>query len=224
MLVGKGRHRLTPSDGLLNVMKRLLAVLICSCLAAFSAHAATLDLDGSGWSILDSRNCPESPSTVAVNGKPAWRLEVDGPCEPHYIVRDADDAVRTAIKGAKASLVVKMHIANAHLRSVQDGGTNTYAMVMLQRKGDDLSGKDESVHYRQWASRNRIKLVNGTHTVTIPLDRTIWTGVGGKNASESAWNDLLANLDKIGVALGGESEGHGVKGSAGLYMLEFKVD
>lgn len=96
---------------------------------------------------------------------------------------------------------------------------------MLQRKRDDLSDQDEDAYYRLWAFRNRIKLVNGTFAVTIPMDRTIWTGVGGKSAPDTAWNDLLANLDKIGVTLGGETEGsHGVKGSAGLYMLEFKAD
>jgi hypothetical protein len=197
---------------------RMLTVLLASCLAALGARAATLDLDGAGWSILHSENCPESPSTVFVNGMPAWRLEVDGTCELHYVLRDANDEVRAAVKGAKASLVVKMHIANARFRPVQDDGTTAYATVMLQRKGDDLSG-------RQLAFRNRIKLVNGTYTVTIPMDRTLWTGVGGENASEAAWSDLLANLDKIGVALGGErDEDRGVKGSGGLYMLEFKVD
>ena len=204
---------------------RLFPLLLFSCLAVFVAHAATLDLDGPGWSILDSQNCPESPTTVAVNGKPAWRLEVDGTCEPHYVLREVNDEVRSAIMSTDASLVVKMHIANARLRSIHDGGTNTYATVMLQRKRDDLSDQDEDAYYRLWAFRNRIKLVNGTFAVTIPMDRTIWTGVGGKSAPDTAWNDLLANLDKIGVTLGGETEGsHGVKGSAGLYMLEFKAD
>ena len=50
---------------------RLFPLLLFSCLAVFVAHAAMLDLDGPGWSILDSQNCHESPTTVAVNGKPA---------------------------------------------------------------------------------------------------------------------------------------------------------
>ena len=211
--------------GALNMTKRLLAALFFSCLAAFVAQAATIDLDGSGWSVLNSENCPENPSPVAVNGKPAWRLEVDGTCELRSILRDVDDAVRAAISGADATLVVRMHIANAHLRSIQEGGKDTYATVMLQRKGDDLAGQDELTHYRQWALRNRINLVNGTFTVAIPMDRTIWTGVSGENAPDSAWNDLHANLDKIGITLGSESDaGNGVKGSAGLFMLEFKVE
>lgn len=204
---------------------RLLIAVLFSCLAAFIAHAATLDLDGPGWSILYSENCPESPSPVAVNGKPAWHLEIDGTCEPRYVLRDADAAVRTAVKGADASLVVTMHIANAHLRSVDDGGTNTYATVVLQQKGDDLSGIDGHAPFRQWASHNRLRLVNGTTTITVPMDRTKWTGVLGVNAPDTAWNDLLANLDKIGITLGGESdEDKGIQGKAGLFMLEFKVD
>lgn len=205
-------------DGAFDMTMRLLALLLFSCLAAFGARAAALDLDGSGWSILDSPNCPESPSTVAVNGKPAWRLEVEGTCEPRYVVRDTDDAVRAAIKRPGAALVVKLHVANAQLRSSEDGGKTAYATVMLQRKGDSPSG-------RQWASSNRIALVNGSATVTIPLDRATWTGSDGKSASDTDWNDLLANLDKLGIALGGESDqAGGIKGHGGLFMIEFRID
>jgi hypothetical protein len=204
---------------------RLLVAMLMSCLMVFVAHAATLGLDGSSWSILYSKNCPASPSTVTVNGKTAWRLQVKGTCQPHYVMRGASDKVRADIEGAGSSLVVTMQIANASLKSVEDGGTNTYATVMLQRADDDLSGQGEYAHYRQWAFRHRIKLVDGTFTVTIPMDRAIWTGVWGMNAPDTAWKELLANLDEIGVTLGGESDaGHGVKGVADVYMLELKVN
>lgn len=204
---------------------RPLTALLMSCLVVFSAHAATLGLDGSRWSILYSKDCAASPTTVTVDGKTAWRLQIEGPCQPHYVMRPANDKVRALIREPVSWLVVTMQIANANLKSVQDGGTNTYATVMLQRRGDDLSGQGEYAHYRQWAFRHRIQLVDGTFTVTIPMDRTIWTGVWGKNAPDAAWKDLLANLDRIGVTLGGKSDaGHGVKGVADVYMLEFKVN
>ena len=59
------------------------------------------------------------------------------------------------------------------------------------------------------------------------MPEQVWPALANppQSAPDTAWNDLLANLDKIGVTLGGETEGsHGVKGSAGLYMLEFKAD
>jgi hypothetical protein len=204
---------------------RLLAALSFSCLVTFSAQAATLGLDGSRWSILYSRDCPASPSSVTVNGKTAWRIEIKDRCQPHYVLRLANDKVRALLKEPVSWLVVTMQIANANLKSVQDGGTDTYATVMLQRRGDDLSGQGAYAHYRQWAFRHRIKLIDGTFTVTIPMDRTIWTGVRGKNAPDAAWKDLLADLDRIGVTFGGASDGgHGVAGNADLYMLKFKVN
>jgi hypothetical protein len=215
---------LASEDGAAISGKRLLAAL-ASCLLTFSAHAAALGLDGSRWSVLYSRDCPASPSTVTVNGKTAWRLEIKDNCQPHYVLRPANDKLRALLTGPVSSLVVTMQIADANLKSVQDGGTDAYATVMLQRRGDDLSGEDEYAHYRQWAFKNRIKLVDGTFTVTIPMDRMIWTGVRGKNAPDSAWKDLLANLDKIGITLGGTSDGgHGVEGNAELYLLEFKAN
>jgi hypothetical protein len=204
---------------------RLIAAVLLFGFAPLSAHAATLSLDGSRWSILYSKNCPASPSTVTVNGKTAWRLQIEGTCQPHYVLRPANAKVRALLKEPVSWLVVTMQIVNANLKSVQDGGADTYATVMLQRRDDDLSGQGAHAHYRQWAFRNRIKLVDGTFTVTIPMDRTIWTGVWGKNAPAIAWADLLANLGKIGVTLGGASDGgHGVGGNADVYMLEFKVN
>ncbi len=208
-----------------DTLMRLLAALLMPCLVVFPAHAATLSLDGSRWSVLYSRNCPASPSTVTVKGKTAWRLRIEGTCQPHYVLRPANDKVRAILKEPVSWLALTMQIANARLKSVQDGGTDTYATVMLQRRDDDLSGQGKYAHYRQWAFRHRIKLIDGTFTVTIPMDRTIWTGVWGKTAPATAWEDLLANLDKIGVTLGGASDGgHGVEGNADIYMLEFKVN
>lgn len=196
-----------------------------ACFAALAAKAASLGLDGGSWAILYSRNCPQSPTTVTLDDKTVWRLQVRGICEPHYVMRGAGDLTRLQIGEKGASLVVTMQIANARLRSVQDGGASTYATVMLQRTGDDLTGDGKYAHYRQWAFRNRIALVDGTVTVTIPLDPAIWTGVWGAHAPEEAWKDLLANLGRVGISLGGRSDaGHGIKGVGDLYLLEFKVE
>lgn len=140
-------------------------------------------------------------------------------------MRSAGDLARLQLEEEGASLVVTMQIANARLRSVQDGGTSTYATVMLQRAGDNLSGDGKYAHYRQWALRNRIALADGIITMKIPLDRAIWTGVWGAHPPEEAWKDLLANLGRVGISLGGRNDaGHGIKGVGDLYMLEFKVE
>ena len=189
------------------------------------ALAASLGLDGSSWKVLYSKNCPANPSTVTVNGSKAWLLKLRNDCQPHYVLRGASDSMRAAIKDSGSSLMVTMQVANAALKSVQHGGSNTYATVMLQRQGDDLSGSGKYEFYRLWAGGYRIKLVNGVYTVTIPMDRTKWTGVFGKNPSDTAMKDTLANLNRIGVTMGGASDfGHGVKGTADIYMLGFTVN
>ncbi len=208
-----------------HALTRLLAVSLMACFTALTAKAAGLGLDGGSWAILYSRNCPPSPTTVMRDDETVWRLQVRGICEPHYVMRGAGDLTRLQLEEEGASLSVTMQIANARLRSVQDGGTSTYATVMLQRAGDNLSGEGKYAHYRQWALSHRIALADGTFTVTIPLDRENWKGVWGAHAPEAAWKDLLANLGRVGISLGGRSDaGHGIKGVGDLYMLEFKVE
>jgi hypothetical protein len=183
-----------------------------------------LGLDGDKWNVLYSKNCPDHPNTVTIDGATAWTFNVKDNRQPHYILRGASDSVRNAIKDSGSSLVVTMAIAEEELKSVQDGGTDTYATVMLQRQGDDLSGQGKFEHYRQWAGSKRIALVSGLFEVTIPMDRTLWTGVFGKNAPDDAWKGVLANLAKIGVTLGGKSDfGHGIKGNGRITMRKFEV-
>lgn len=97
---------------------------------------------------------------------PAWRLEIGDDCAPQAVLRDASDDLLEAVKDGDAALTVKLHIANGNLKSGESDGGNAYATVMLEGKDDD---------HRLSASRNRIKLVNGSHSVTIPLARANWT-------------------------------------------------
>ena len=196
-----------------DTLMRLLAALLMPCLVVFPAHAATLSLDGSRWSVLYSRNCPASPSTVTVKGKTAWRLRIEGTCQPHYVLRPANDKVRAILKEPVSWLALTMQIANARLKSVQDGGTDTYATVMLQRRDDDLSGQGKYAHYRQWAFRHRIKLIDGTFTVTIPMDRTIWTGVNNNvNLIGPNLYDLVITANITGGGPQGRLEKQGAGG------------
>ena len=185
-----------------------------------------LGLSGESWKVLYSKNCPSTCSAGQVDGQPGWTFNVKDNRQPHYLLRSVPDSARNAIKDANSSLVVVMTIDEVDLKSVQDGGTNCYATVMMQRAGDNLSGQGQYAHYRQWAGGAfRFPLVDSKFvTMTIPMDRLKWTGVWGQNAPADAWSGTLNNLSKIGVTLGGTSDfGHGIKGSGRLYMTKFEI-
>jgi hypothetical protein len=180
-----------------------------------------LSLAASGWDVLYSKNCPAHPNDSS-NG---WVFYVKDTRQPHYILKGANDAVRSAIKDANSVINIAMTITDENLKSVQDGGTNTYATVMLQREGDTLTGQGKYEWYRLWCGgAKRISLVNGYFQVSIPMDRNIWTGVFGRVASDIAWSGTLNNLGKIGITLGGTSDfGHGIKGVGKLYLNKFEI-
>jgi hypothetical protein len=185
-----------------------------------------LGLNGDKWKLEGlSKNCPATCDTATINGGEAWRFVVKDNRQPHYIVRGAGaDVIENAIKDAGSSLNVAMTISEAAFRSVQDGGTDCFATVMMQREGDNLSGTGKYEFYRLWAGQQRIKLVNGSFEVVIPMDRAIWTGVFGRPGGDGPWSEMLRNLGKIGVTLGGKSDfGHGIKGDGKLYMTKFEI-
>lgn len=208
-------------------MKKILGALALVLTTVSAFAATTLSLDGSDWEILFSDNCPGHPTTVSLNGETSWRLRLRNDCKPDYVLHDAGSGVRAEISDSGSSILVTMGFANiSGLKSVQDGGSNVYATVMLQRKDDNLSGDGKYEFYRLWAGGvYRIKIVNGTYTVTIPIDTSKWTGVLGRNPSSNQMNDTLNNLWRLGVTFGGTSDfGHGIKGAADIYMSKFRVN
>jgi hypothetical protein len=184
-----------------------------------------LDLNGDKWKLEGlSKNCPDTCNTTTINGAEAWYFNVKDNRQPHYIVRGAkSDEIKAEIKDSGSYLVVAMTIAEATLKSVQDGG-ECFATVMMQRQGDDLSGQGKYEFYRLWAGQQRIKLVDGSFEVTIPMDRDKWTGVFGKPANSDPWSEMLRNLYRLGVTLGGTNDfGHGIRGDGKLYMTKFEI-
>jgi hypothetical protein len=183
-----------------------------------------LGLSGSDWKVENSKNCPPTCESSTANGYPAWLFTVKDTRQPHYIMRGAGaDKIENEIKDAGSYLEVALKIEGADLKSVQDGG-DCFATVMMQRQGDDLSGQGKFEFYRLWAGTKRIKLIDGSFEVSIPMDRTIWTGVFGKPAGSTPWSEMLRNLSKIGVTLGGTNDfGHGIKGVGKIYCHKFRI-
>ena len=96
--------------------------------------------------------------------------------------------------------------------------------LLIQRKGDDWTARGEMAAYR-WYSKEQVKLADGEHTMTIPLDAAHWGGVyGGQPAA--LFYEALRNADNIGLVFGSPSgRGHGVyaTGPAAFTMLSYEV-
>lgn len=83
--------------------------------------------------------------------------------------------------------------------------------LMLQRKGDDYSGKGEKAFYRLYGPEVH-DLSVGLHTLEVAPGSLGWVGVMGQEPSPGQWDDVLSNLAAIHVCFG-EKDGpraHGV--------------
>lgn len=199
-------------------MRKLIIALAALMAGISTAYAVSAGLTA-GWEDKFSVNCG-----TKYTGTPSVWVDI-GPCEPHYWISHIDDTEVIPFADQNVeSITITLQIANAaNLKSVQDGGTNVYVTPFLWRKDDTLTGQGQYEFYRLWAPGQRIKIVNGTFTVTIPMDRLKWTGVFGRNPSDSQWDDTLNKLKWVGITFGGQSDfGHGVKGEADVYITKYE--
>ena len=100
--------------------------------------------------------------------------------------------------------------------------------LFLQRRGDNLSGAGAYEFYRWW-SRAGVVLADGTFTLDVPLQPSLWTSVFGKSGESNprAFAAALADLSSVGVTFGGGCfYGHGVRvlnGRATFTMKRFEI-
>jgi hypothetical protein len=100
--------------------------------------------------------------------------------------------------------------------------------LLLQRRGDTMTGKGEYEFYRWWSAAGTV-LASGTMTVEVPLKPALWISVFGKSgeANPAAFAAAMADLGNVGVTFGGGCFfGHGVRvmnGSATFTLERFEV-
>ncbi len=85
--------------------------------------------------------------------------------------------------------------------------------LFLQRQGDDMSGKGDYEFYRWWSNTGAV-LKQGSATLTVALEPSLWTSVYGRkgDANPAAFADAMAHLGNVGVTFGGGCfYGHGVR-------------
>lgn len=141
---------------------------------------------------------PLQPNTVD-----GWSFEFPMlPGAVHYITTFA----RPLELGKSITITFEIRGAG-QLLAVQPQPKPGLLRLHIQRAGDNWSGKGDFQHFRFWSKP--IKLLPGTHTLTVPLEFSKWTGVyGRKNAAQ--FGKTVSNAMAVGFSFGASFAGHGV--------------
>lgn len=100
--------------------------------------------------------------------------------------------------------------------------------LVIQRRGDNWSGRGGYNFYRWYAPRHTVQLLRpGVHQMVVELGRG-WVPVSGGRAAADprAFAQALADVDRVGLVLGSAGRrGHGVyaTGPARLTVLDFRI-
>jgi hypothetical protein len=201
---------------ILESSKTIFALLL---LAACNAAAAQ------GWEIRYSTGVS---LTAHVEGQ---EFSFDFPRSPgsvNYVTKP-----ETLAAGVAASATFTITTAGDPVFDYHTAANNTCdspatVRLFLQRQGDNLSGAGQYEFYRWWANAGTV-LKEGTFTVSVPLQPSLWTSVFGKkgDANPRAFAAAIADLGNVGVTFGGGCfYGHGVRilnGRAVFTMNRFAV-
>jgi hypothetical protein len=97
-----------------------------------------------------------------------------------------------------------------------------HVRLLLQQKGDDLSGTNGKQYFRWWSNSAAYQLASGrAHLRASLTDLSQWTSVFGEKANANAaaasgFRQAMANLGNVGFSFGGGCfYGHGVRVSGG---------
>lgn len=102
--------------------------------------------------------------------------------------------------------------------------------LILQRRGDNWSGRRQYEYFRWYAPRHSVRaLARGEHEISVRLDDPSWTSVLGvpAAATPAAFRDALADPARVGLVFGtANARGHGVHatGPARFTLLSFRVE
>src|SRR5512143_24021 len=157
-----------------------------------------------GWTFVYSANVSGDAS--------AWTFpKTDG---VHYII--------TRAKGLALgkTITMRFNIGGAGTLKVADPNDIPPATLRLYIWG-------QTVNDRWWGNPS-INLDDGDLTISIPIDQTRWTGVGGNPPVQQApFSSVIANPYAMGFTLGGQYfAGHGVfspEGTKTFKLLSYTV-
>lgn len=187
----------------------LLAMLLVGCSSGGGSHSggSTPPPTASDWyfgPIVNgqnySKNMPVRPSAQGS----AWKFTFPGPSgEVDAVVNDSP--MRLV---GKKTVVIHYSVTGGGFMA---SGENAPGRVgfMIQRRGDDWSGKGKYQQYRLYGlSRPVLKAGDGTVTVSLASDQM--TDVMGKKVSQEVIDGVTADLGSYSVVFGGSAASHGV--------------
>ena len=171
----------------------------------------------SGWHITYSPGMPARP----VPDGDGWGFTF--PTNPASHVHYVQNFDPPHLEPGK-SIRVRFRVSGQGFTAQEWPNEPATVSLLIQRKGDDWTARGKMAAYR-WYSKEQVKLADGEHTMTIPLDAAHWGGVyGGQPAA--LFYEALRNADNVGLVFGSPSgRGHGVyaTGPATFTLLGFEV-
>jgi hypothetical protein len=195
----------------------LLGLTIGSALA--SERPTIIPASTKAWLILYSPGMPDHP----IAARDGWYFDFPkAPGSVHYVLLHVDMAASTSIS-ARITVETKGDpVFDYKLEKSNTCNSPARVRFLLQRRGDDLSGKNGKQYYRWWSIGAAYELAHGSAPLTASLtDTSQWTSVFGERADASAaatagFHQALANLGNVGFTFGGGCfYGHGVRVSRG---------
>lgn len=168
-----------------------------------------------GWHITYSPGMPDRP----VPDGDGWGFTF--PTNPEHHVHYVQYFDPPALSG---QLRARFRVIGSGFVAQEHPSEPATVSLLIQRKGDDWTARGEMAAYR-WYSREQVKLVEGEHTMDIPLVADYWGGVYG-GQDPSLFYVALREAENIGLVFGSPSgRGHGVYATdpAAFTLLSFEV-
>lgn len=184
------------------------------------AQQTTVPMNASAWTIRYSPGMPVHPLPRDSGG---WYFDFpSAPGSVHYVTAAVDMA---AVKSVTATIEVITAENPTFEYALQSNNTCTnpaHVRLLLQQKGDDLSGTNGKQYYRWWSIKAAYKLTSGSTALTAEVsDPGQWLSVFGERgnsspAARAGFRQAMSNLGAVGFSFGGGCfYGHGVRVNGG---------
>ena len=199
-------------------MGAALAALALLALAYLVLRKRKATARKSGWHITYSPGMPDRP----VPDGDGWGFTFPtNPASHVHYVQNFDPPNLEPGKSIRA----RFRVTGSGFVAQEHPSEPATVSLLIQRKGDDWTARGKMAAYR-WYSAQQVKLAEGEHTMTVPLEASYWGGVyGGQPAA--LFYEALRNADNVGLVFGSPSgRGHGVyaTGPASFTLLSYEAE
>ena len=132
-------------------------------------------------------------------------------------------AKRTGPIAPGSAVRIRYRVSGETLYPAEAPNADPILTIMVQRAGDDWSGRGEYEDYRQYVTETPLPLTPGEHEATITMAHPCCTNVYGQYG---ALNQTLAGAQRIWLAFGHwDGRMHGVRATQPVRfeLLAFEV-